>query len=209
MVTDIARKHGVKKVTKSKSMVSEEAGLNQALEAAGIQPVETDLGEYILQVNDNEPPSHIIAPAVHKSLDDVADLFHKVHGTPRKTDPGADARGARGAARALPDRRHGHLGRQLPRRRDRLGGAGDQRGQRPHGDHAAAVHVVITGIEKVIPTLEDLSTLMRLLPRSATGQSISNYISILTGPKKPEEHADGPSRSTSCWSMPAAPTARR
>jgi L-lactate utilization protein LutB len=57
--------------------------------------VETDLGEYILQVNNNEPPSHIIAPAVHKSLDDVADLFHKVHGTPRKTDPGADARGAR------------------------------------------------------------------------------------------------------------------
>ncbi|MEK7266111.1 MAG: LUD domain-containing protein, partial [Pseudomonadota bacterium] len=76
LVTEIARKHGVTKVTKSKSMLSEEAGLNQALEAAGIQPVETDLGEYILQVDNNEPPSHIIAPAVHKSLDDVADLFH-------------------------------------------------------------------------------------------------------------------------------------
>ena len=67
MVVDIARRHGVKKATKSKSMLSEEAGLNQALEAAGIQPVETDLGEYILQINDNEPPSHIIAPVVHKS----------------------------------------------------------------------------------------------------------------------------------------------
>ena len=65
-------------------MLSEEAGLNQALEAAGVQPVETDLGEYILQINDNEPPSHIIAPVVHKSLDDVADLFHKVHGTPAR-----------------------------------------------------------------------------------------------------------------------------
>jgi L-lactate dehydrogenase complex protein LldF len=62
LVTEIARKHGVTKVTKSKSMLSEEAGLNQALEAAGIQPVETDLGEYILQVDNNEPPSHIIAP---------------------------------------------------------------------------------------------------------------------------------------------------
>jgi L-lactate dehydrogenase complex protein LldF len=95
LVTEIARKHGVTKVTKSKSMLSEEAGLNQALEAAGIQPVETDLGEYILQVDNNEPPSHIIAPAVHKSLDDVADLFHKVHGTPRKTDIPALTREAR------------------------------------------------------------------------------------------------------------------
>jgi L-lactate dehydrogenase complex protein LldF len=186
------RKHGVTKVTKSKSMLSEEAGLNQALEAAGIQPVETDLGEYILQVDNNEPPSHIIAPAVHKSLDDVADLFHKVHGTPRKTDIPALTREARevlrghflsaemglsggnflvaetGSVALVTNEGNGRMVTTLPK-----------------------VHVVITGIEKVIPTLEDLSTLMRLLPRSATGQSISNYFSILTGVKKPEEH-DGP-----------------
>ena len=64
LVTEIAKSHGVKKVTKSKSMLSEEAGLNQALAAAGIQPVETDLGEYILQIDHDEPPSHIIAPAI-------------------------------------------------------------------------------------------------------------------------------------------------
>ncbi len=192
LVTEIARKHGVKKVTKSKSMLSEEAGLNQALEAAGIQPVETDLGEYILQVDNNEPPSHIIAPAVHKSLDDVADLFHKVHGTPRKTEIPALTREARevlrghfltaemglsggnflvaetGSVALVTNEGNGRMVTTLPK-----------------------VHVVITGIEKVIPTLEDLSTLMRLLPRSATGQSISNYFSILTGVKKPEEH-DGP-----------------
>ena len=72
LVVEIAKKHGVRKVTKSKSMVSEEMALNRALEAAGIQPVETDLGEYILQINDNEPPSHIVAPVVHKSKDEVA-----------------------------------------------------------------------------------------------------------------------------------------
>jgi L-lactate dehydrogenase complex protein LldF len=192
LVTEIAKKHGVKKVTKSKSMLSEEAGLNQALEAAGIQPVETDLGEYILQINDNEPPSHIIAPVVHKGLDEVADLFHKVHGTPRKTDISALTREARevlrdhfltadmgisggnflvaetGSVALVTNEGNGRMVTTLPK-----------------------VHVVITGIEKVIPTLEDLSTLMRLLPRSATGQSISNYFSILTGVKTPDER-DGP-----------------
>ncbi len=192
LVVEIARKHGVKKVTKSKSMLSEEAGLNQALEAAGVQPVETDLGEYILQIDDNDPPSHIIAPAVHKSLDDVANLFHKVHGTPRKTEIPALTREARevlrehflsaemgmsggnflvaetGSVALVTNEGNGRMVTTLPR-----------------------VHVVVTGIEKVIPTLEDLSTLMRLLPRSATGQSISNYFSILTGTKRPGDH-DGP-----------------
>ena len=192
LVIEIARKHGVTKVTKSKSMLSEEAGLNQALEAAGIQPVETDLGEYILQVNDNEPPSHIIAPAVHKSLDDVADLFHKVHGTPRKTEIPALTREAREVLR-------GHF---LSAEMGLSGGnflvaeigsvaLVTNEGNGRMVTTMPKVHVVITGIEKVIPTLEDLSTLMRLLPRSATGQSISNYFSILTGVKKPEEH-DGP-----------------
>jgi L-lactate dehydrogenase complex protein LldF len=191
-VVDIGRQHGVKKAVKSKSMLSEEAGLNLALEAAGIQPVETDLGEYILQINDNEPPSHIIAPVVHKSLDEVADLFHAVHKTPRKTEIPALTREARevlrshfltaemgisggnflvaetGSVALVTNEGNGRMVTTLPR-----------------------VHVVITGIEKVIPTLEDLSTLMRLLPRSATGQSISNYVSVLTGTKAAGD-LDGP-----------------
>lgn len=191
-VVDIARRHNVRKAIKAKSMVSEESGLNQALEEAGIQPVETDLGEYILQINDNEPPSHIIAPVVHKSMDEVADLFEKVHHRPRKTEITDMTREARemlrpqflsaemgisggnfliaetGSVALVTNEGNGRMCTTLPK-----------------------VHVAITGIEKVVPTLEDFATLMRLLPRSATGQSISNYVTLLTGAKQPDE-SDGP-----------------
>ena len=83
-VLDIAARHGARKIIKSKSMVSEESALNRAIEAAGLQVVETDLGEYILQINDYEPPSHIIGPALHKSREEVAELFHRRHGKPKK-----------------------------------------------------------------------------------------------------------------------------
>src|SRR5215831_8524949 len=78
-VLDIAARHGVQRIIKSKSMVSEESELDRVLEKAGLQVVETDLGEYILQINDYEPPSHIIGPALHKSKEEVADLFAKAH----------------------------------------------------------------------------------------------------------------------------------
>lgn len=192
LVVEIARKHGVKKVTKSKSMLSEEAGLNQALEAAGIQPVETDLGEYILQIDDNDPPSHIIAPAVHKSLDDVANLFHKVHGTPRKTEIPALTREAREVLRQhFVSAEMGMSGGNFLVAETGSVALVTNEGNGRMVTTLPKVHVVVTGIEKVIPTLEDLSTLMRLLPRSATGQSISNYFSILTGTKCPGDH-DGP-----------------
>ena len=86
IVCELAAKYGVRKAAKSKSMVSEESALDRAIEAAGLKVVETDLGEYILQINDYEPPSHIIGPALHKSKEEVADLFAKAHGTPRKTE---------------------------------------------------------------------------------------------------------------------------
>ena len=186
-VLEICRRHGVKKAIKSKSMLSEEAGLNEALEVAGVQPVETDLGEYIIQMA-KEPPSHIIAPAIHKSKEDVAKLFAEQHGRPRLEDIGQLTREARlmlrehflsadlgisganflvaetGSVALVTNEGNGRMVTTLPR-----------------------VHVAITGIEKVVPTLEDLSTLNRVLPRSATGQEISN----LTGPKAPQD-ADGP-----------------
>ena len=137
-VLAIAARHGAGKIIKSKSMVSEESALDRAIEAAGLEVVETDLGEYILQINDYEPPSHIIGPALHKSKEEVSDLFAKVHGTRAQDgDQRAVPGGAPGAAQTLPDRRHGHLGRQFLRRRDRLGRAGDQRGQRDADDDAA------------------------------------------------------------------------
>jgi L-lactate dehydrogenase complex protein LldF len=182
LVLDIACRHGVRKIIKSKSMVSEESALDHAIEGAGLTVVETDLGEYILQINDYEAPSHIIGPALHKSKDEVAALFERKHGTPRKDVIEDLCREARGVLRehyltadmgvsggnffvaetgsvvVVTNECNATLATTLPK-----------------------VHVAISGIEKVVPTLEDVATLMRLLPRSATGQSISNYVDICTG----------------------------
>jgi L-lactate dehydrogenase complex protein LldF len=191
IVCGIARENAVRKAVKSKSMVSEECALNEALEAAGIEVVETDLGEYILQLG-REPPSHIIAPVIHKTKDQVSDLFADKHAKPRKTDIGEMTREAReilrphflsadmgitganfvvaetGSTLIVTNEGNGRMVTTLPR-----------------------IHVAITGIEKVVPTLEDVATLMRLLPRSATGQSISNYVSVSTGTRQAGE-LDGP-----------------
>ena len=191
IVCDIARRHRVKKAVKSKSMVTEECALNDALEAAGVEVVETDLGEYILQLA-KEPPSHIVAPVVHKTRDEVSDLFAQKHHAPRKTDIAALTREAReqlrghfltadmgitganfvvaetGSTLIVTNEGNGRMVTTLPR-----------------------VHVAITGIEKVVATLEDVATLMRLLPAHGTGQTISNYISVTTGVKG-EGDSDGP-----------------
>jgi L-lactate dehydrogenase complex protein LldF len=191
IVCEIARAHGVKKAVKSKSMVTEECGLNGALEAAGIEVVETDLGEYILQLA-KEPPSHIVAPVVHKTRDEVSDLFVEKHRSPRKTGIAELTREARGMLRGhfvtadmgisganfliaetgstliVTNEGNGRMVTTLPR-----------------------VHVAITGIEKVVPTLEDVSTLLRLLPAHGTGQTISNYISVTTGVRAAGE-SEGP-----------------
>jgi L-lactate dehydrogenase complex protein LldF len=192
LIVDIARHHGVKKVTKSKSMVSEEIGLNHAFEAAGIQPVETDLGEYILQINDNEPPSHIIAPVVHKSKEEIADLFARVHKKPRLTDIGEMTREAREVLRShFLSADMGISGGNFLVAETGSVALVTNEGNGRMVTTVPKVHVVITGIEKVIPTLEDLSLLLRLLIRSATGQPISNYVSLLTGTKG-EGDLDGP-----------------
>src|SRR5512139_1671262 len=193
LIVDIAKQHGVKKVTKSKSMVSEEIGLNHAFEAAGIQPVETDLGEYILQINNNEAPSHIIAPVIHKDKEEISDLFARAHATERKTEINELTREARQVLR-------GHFltaDMGVTGANFLVAETGSATVVTNEGNEGMCtilppkVHVVLTGIEKVLPTLEDLATVMRLLPRSATGQPISNYFSLLTGPRRPGE-TDGP-----------------
>jgi L-lactate dehydrogenase complex protein LldF len=193
LVVEIAKRHEVAKVTKSKSMVSEEMALNRHLEAAGVKVVETDLGEYILQINDNEPPSHIVAPVVHKSKDEVSDLFAKVHKRPRLTEIPAMTREAREFLR--PEFLSADMG--VSGGNFLIAETGSVAVFTNEGNEGMCtvlppkVHVVVTGIEKVLGTLEDLATVARLLPRSATGQSISNYFSILTGPRAPGEQ-DGP-----------------
>jgi L-lactate dehydrogenase complex protein LldF len=183
-VLEIAARHGVRKTIKSKSMVSEESALDRAIEASGGQVVETDLGEYILQINNYEPPSHIIGPALHKSKEEVSDLFAKVHGTERKTGIAELCLEARAVLRA----------HYLTADMGISGGnffvaeTGSvvlvtNEGNATLTTTLPKVHIAISGIEKIVPTLEDVATLMRLLPRSATGQSISNYMDILTGVK--------------------------
>jgi len=184
LLLEIAAKHAVKKIIKSKSMVSEESALDHAIEAAGLTVVETDLGEYILQINDYEPPSHLIGPALHKSKEEVAELFHRKHGTPLKSGIDELCLEARGVLR----------GHYLTADMGISGGnffvaeTGSvvlvtNEGNATLTTTLPRVHVAISGIEKIVPTLEDVATLMRLLPRSATGQSISNYVDVLTGPK--------------------------
>ncbi|OWW19161.1 LutB/LldF family L-lactate oxidation iron-sulfur protein [Noviherbaspirillum denitrificans] len=193
LVVEIAKKHGVKKVTKSKSMVSEEMALNKALEAAGVQPVETDLGEYILQINNNEAPSHIVAPVVHKDKDEISDLFARVHNRPRLTDIPQMTREAREMLR--PQFLSSDMG--VTGGNFVIAETGSVAIVTNEGNEGMCtilppkVHVVVTGIEKVLPTLEDFATVLRLLPRSATGQSITNYVSLLTGPKR-EADVEGP-----------------
>ncbi|MDH5487662.1 MAG: LutB/LldF family L-lactate oxidation iron-sulfur protein [Gammaproteobacteria bacterium] len=181
LMADIARRHHVRRIAKSKSMVSEECALNDHLESEGFDVIETDLGEYILQLA-KEPPSHIVAPVVHKSKEEISDLFEEKHRRTRITEITELCREAReilrpkflaadmgisganfiiaetGSVLIVTNEGNGRLVTTLPR-----------------------VHVAITGIEKVVPTLEDATTLLRLLPRSATAQSITNYVSILTG----------------------------
>ena len=191
LLLDICRRHGVKKAIKSKSMLSEEAGVNEALAGAGVTPVETDLGEYILQLAE-EPPSHIIAPALHKSKEEVAGLFQTHHHSARKDDIRRLTREAREVLRQhFLSADLGISGGNFLIAETGSGVIVTNEGNGRMVTTLPRVHVCITGIEKVLPTLEDFSTLLRLLTRSATGQPISNYVSLFTGPRGRHD-SDGP-----------------
>ncbi len=194
-VLAICKQANAKMVAKGKSMVGEEIAINDALEAAGFEVVETDLGEYIIQIA-HEPPSHIIAPAVHKTRGQIAELFEKLHHQPGLTRPletvpqivdearqvlrekflAADVgiTGANfliaetGSTVIVTNEGNGDLSATLPR-----------------------VHIVLASIEKVVPNLEDASVLLRLLARSATGQEITSYTTFFTGPRRADD-PDGP-----------------
>jgi L-lactate dehydrogenase complex protein LldF len=189
LLLEIAAKHAVKKIIKSKSMVSEESALDHAIEAAGLTVVETDLGEYILQINDYEPPSHIIGPALHKSKEEVSELFHRKHGTPLKDGIEELCLEARGVLRqAYLTADMGISGGNFFVAETGSVVLVTNEGNATLTTTLPRVHVAISGIEKIVPTLEDVATLMRLLPRSATGQSISNYVDVLTGTKGQGEY---------------------
>ena len=194
-VLEICRKAGARTVTKGKSMISEEIGINEHLEKAGITPVETDLGEYIIQLR-NEHPSHIIAPAFHLNREDWEETFRKSHTDlpidrvfHERRDILTEARsklrerflaadvgitGANfliaetGSSVIVTNEGNGDLTQTLPK-----------------------VHIVLASIEKCIPTLEDATSLLRLLARSATGQDFSAYTTFSTGVRRSGD-LDGP-----------------
>jgi L-lactate dehydrogenase complex protein LldF len=191
IVVDIARRTGARMAVKSKSMATEEIHLNEALEHAGITPVETDLGEYIIQLA-HERPSHIIAPAIHKTKGQVADLFGREFKRRVEADPEVLTKIARdelrekflqadlgitGANFAVADtgtvvlvtnEGNGRMVTSLPR-----------------------VHVAVMGVEKVVPSLTDLMVFLAILAKSATGQKLSVYTTLVRGPRRAEE-LEGP-----------------
>ena len=191
IITDLARSRGVKIATKSKSMVSEEMGLNHSLEAVGVEPVETDLGEYIIQLA-GETPFHIVAPAIHKTKEDVSALFaEKFHG-PKLIEIEEMAQAAREALREkMLQADMGISGANFLIAETGTLVIITNEGNGRYATSAPRIHVALTGMEKVIPSLDDLSTFLRLLPRAATGQRLTSYVSMVSGPKGPEEE-DGP-----------------
>jgi L-lactate dehydrogenase complex protein LldF len=192
VVLDIAAKHDVKLVTKSKSMVTEEIHLNRALEEAGIEPIETDLGEYIIQLA-NEPPSHIIAPAIHKTKQQVADLMSVPAGRPLSAD---DIPGLTAVARQLLRQKFLTAGMGVSGANIGVAESGSvvlvtNEGNGRMVTSLPRVHVVLMGIEKIAPTWDDAAVWLSLLARSATGQPLSIYTSIVTGPRRADD-VDGP-----------------
>ena len=194
-ILDICRTAGAKTVTKGKSMVAEEIGLNEHLEANRITPVETDLGEYIIQLR-HEPPSHIIAPAIHLMKEQVADTFRAAHRDLDPARPLAEAREMCDEARSVLRPRFlaadvGITGANFLVAETGSSIIVTNEGNGDLTQTLPRVHIVLTGIEKVVPTLEDATTLLRLLARSATGQEFSSYTTVSTGPRRPADR-DGP-----------------
>jgi L-lactate dehydrogenase complex protein LldF len=194
IVTKICSDAGARSVIRGKSMVGEEIGVNAALEAAGFEVTESDLGEYILQLAD-EPPSHIVAPAIHKTKDEISDLFHQHHRKlgfeQRLTERSALVAEARAVLREKFI--HADVGMTGANFLIAETGSNVIVTNEGNGDLSSTlprVQIVTAAIDKVIPTLEDASLLLRLLGRSATGQEITAYTTFTTGPKRARD-ADG------------------
>jgi L-lactate dehydrogenase complex protein LldF len=186
---------GAKTVTKGKTMIAEEIALNDYLEANGVAPIETDLGEYIIQIR-HEYPSHIIAPAIHLVKEQVAESFRATH---KDLDP---SRGLEDAPALVAEARS-VLRQKFLAADVGITGANfcvaetgstlivTNEGNGDLTQTLPKAHIVLASIEKLVPTLEDVSTILRLLSRSATGQEFSAYTTVSTGPRRADD-ADGP-----------------
>ena len=186
-VIAIARKHDAKLAVKSKSMVSEEIHLNDALEKNGIEPVETDLGEYIQQLA-RERPYHIVAPALHKTRGDVADLFVEKLGVERNEEPEELTQVARRVLRRkFLNADMGISGANFVVAESGAVVLVENEGNIRMTTSAPRIHVAVAGIEKLIPRAADLAVFLKLLGRSGSGQPITSYTSFLSGPRRDGE----------------------
>jgi L-lactate dehydrogenase complex protein LldF len=192
IVLDIMQRHDAQEIVKGKSMVSEEMHLNRFLEAHGLEAVETDLGEFIIQLN-HETPSHIIVPAIHKNKDEVATIFHeKIPQTPYTEN-----------VEELTDIARRVLRKRFAKAKVGLSGVNfaiaetgtlllvENEGNGRMCTTAPDVHVAVMGLEKVLEKLSDVPPLLRLLTGSATGQIITTYVNMITSHRKAGE-MDGP-----------------
>lgn len=191
IIVDIALRRGVKSVVKSKSMATEEIELNHALEKAGIKAVETDLGEYIIQLA-NERPSHILAPAIHKTKEDISKLFSEKLNIPRYTEPEQLTKVARETLRKeFLNADMGVSGVNFAVAETGTIAIVENEGNARLSTTVPKIHVALMGIEKVIPRFKDLALFLSVLIRSATGQKMSTYVSFITGPRRKND-MDGP-----------------
>jgi L-lactate dehydrogenase complex protein LldF len=191
LVLEIAVRNRARRIAKSKTMVSEEIGLNHALEKRGLEVVETDLGEYIVQLR-GEPPSHIITPAVHLRRQDVGKLFHEKLGVPYTDDISTMTNVARQTLRQV------FLTSEVGISGVNFGVAQTgtlcvvtNEGNGRMVTSVPPIHIALMGIERLLPTMDDLGLMLSLLPRSATGQKLSVYTSLLNSPRQPSD-PDGP-----------------
>jgi L-lactate dehydrogenase complex protein LldF len=184
IICKLGRDRGARTVVKSKSMTTEETHLNDALEAAGMQAIETDLGEYIIQLA-HETPSHIIAPAIHKTKGQVAELFTSTLGMAPTDDVAQLTRTARATLRdrfAAADM--GISGVNFGIAETGTIVIVENEGNIRLTTSLPRIHVAVMGIEKVIPRFADLDIFLKLLPRSGTGQRLTTYQSFITGKKR-------------------------
>jgi L-lactate dehydrogenase complex protein LldF len=191
-ITNIAKQKEAKKVIKSKSMVTEEISMNKALEAAGCEVIESDLGEYILQIDDHDPPSHIVAPALHKNKDQIRDAFSEKKGYSKSSKPEELALFAREQLRSeFLSADIGITGCNFAVAESGAISLVTNEGNARLATTLPKTQITVMGMERIVPTWEELDILVSMLCRSAVGQKLTSYITGLTGPKA-EGDVDGP-----------------
>ncbi|MGF1732784.1 LutB/LldF family L-lactate oxidation iron-sulfur protein [Photobacterium kasasachensis] len=191
-VENIVQEKNAKKVVKSKSMVTEEIGLNKIIERNECEVVETDLGEYILQVDDCDPPSHIVVPALHKNRMQIRDVFKEKIDYQGSDDPEELTRYVRDYIRHdFLEADIGITGCNFAVAESGTVSLVTNEGNARLATSLPKTHIAVMGMERIVPTFEELDIVVSLLCRSAVGLPLTGYVTALTGPRE-DEHCDGP-----------------